>query len=69
MKKLIVAAIPALLALSACSQGSEGTEPPAAAKADDDNDVADPSKEQGKAAEAEHGDDHPHDGEDANHSH
>lgn len=69
MKKLLVAAIPAIFALSACSQTSETAEDPAAAMADDDNDAADPAKEQGGSAETEHGDDHAHDGENADHSH
>lgn len=69
MKKYVLAAIPAALALTACSEGAEtaGQETPATVS--DDNDAADPDDDAAKPAAEEHGDDHPHEGEDADHTH
>lgn len=74
MKTLTIAALAATSLLAACSDGEAPkadpnataeevvAAPPSAAPADSDDDVAEPAE-----AAAEHG--HPHDGEDAEHSH
>ncbi|MBU0555359.1 MAG: membrane lipoprotein lipid attachment site-containing protein [Alphaproteobacteria bacterium] len=69
MKKIIIAAMPAALALSACSQGTEPADQESSTVVTNDDDVADPDDDAAVPAAEEHGDDHAHDGEDADHAH
>lgn len=50
MKKYVLAAIPAALALTACSQGTETAGQETSAPASDDNDAADPGDDAAKPA-------------------